>query len=226
METNGKGRLRGTLAETGALIWGAARHPLRTYEKMAHTPSPRGALVFLGTLAVVAGAINAALAWGAAGAPGGGGTSPAAAAAVGFGLGGLVAVFGVYLAASAVIWGVARALGSQATFKAVLTAWAGSYVPTAAWFGGLLAFHGLFDPPGAVDPASLSSAGPAIVQGLFMTFSLAAFLWKALLLYLTLRVVGKLDFTRIAMAAVVLAPVAVGYWIIGLSLGWFKVPFI
>ena len=211
--------LRAALRETWRLVAGVTRRPVETYEKIARVPSPRGAVVFIGGLALVAAGASAAVAIAA-------GSGPARAAA-GFVLWGPVGVFGVYLGASAVIWLVGRALGSQATFEAFLTAWAGSYVPTAAWFSGLTLFHALFVPSGFLDPSAVGGvAGPVVVQVVFLAFSVAAFLWKALLLYLTLRVVGGLDFRRIVAAAAILAPVAIGYWLLGLSLGWFKVPFI
>ncbi len=214
--TGGRGA---ALAETWALVAGVTRRPVETYEKIARTPSPRGAVIFIGLLSLIPAAVMAAIEAVA--------TGPVAAVAA-FVAWAAVGVFGVYLAASAVIWLVGRLLGSRGSFEAVLTAWAGSYVPTAVWFGGLLLTHVLFAPPGFIDvrPAGAGPGPSLAVQVVFLAFSVAVFLWKALLLYLTLRVVGGLDFRRIVAAAAILAPVAVGYWFVGSYLDWFKVPFI
>jgi len=211
-------RPRTILRETWQLVAGVTRRPVETYERIAQSPSPRRALVFIGLVALAAGLFYAA---------GMAGSGKPAETLGGSLLWGLVGVFGVYGAASAVIWRVARLLGSRATFQVILTAWAGSYVPTLVWFGGLALFHVLFVPSGFLDPASaFGVAGPVVVQVAFLAFSLAAFLWKTLLLYLTLRVAGGLDFRRIVAAAAILAPVAIGYWVLGLHFGWFKVPLI
>ncbi len=77
-----------------------------------------------------------------------------------------------------------------------------------------------------MDPGSIWLPPGIWFQFLFFAFSVACFLWKTLLLHLTLRVVGRLDFRRILVAAVILAPVALGYSALGLHLGWFKVPLI
>jgi len=198
-------------------VAGVTRRPVETYEKIARTPSPRGAVIFIGLLSVVPAGVGAAIEAAASG--------PGAAVAA-FVAWATVGVFGVYLAASAVIWLVGRLLGSPGSFEAFLTAWAGSYVPTAVWFGGLLLTHVVFAPPGLIGGGLADAvAGPSIVvQVVFLAFSVAVFLWKALLLYLTLRVVGGLDFRRIVAAAAILAPMAIGYWLLGLYLGWFKVP--
>lgn len=210
--------LRGALAETWALVWGVARRPVEAYEKIARRPSPRGGVIFIGLLSLFPAIVGAVIAHGTSGTVG--------AVAAFFAWGALGGV-GVYLAASAAIWLVGRLLGSRGSFEAILTAWAGSYIPTAVWFGGLLLSHLLFAPSGFINPAAPASAGPSmVVQVVFLAFSIGVFLWKALLLYLTLRVVGGLDFRRIIAAAVILAPVAIGYWAVGLYLGWFKVPFI
>lgn len=213
--------MKPALSETWALIAGVTRRPVEAYEKIARTPSPRGALIFIGLLALVAAAVGAAITAMSAGAG-------AARVLATFLAWAALGVFGVYLAASAVIWLVGRLLGSRGSFEAVLTAWAGSYVPTAVWFAGLLLTHVLFAPSGLIDGRFAGAVGgpSAVVQVVFLAFSIAAFLWKALLLYLTLRVVGGLDFRHIVAAAFILAPVAIAYWLVGLYFGWFKVPII
>lgn len=208
----------GILRETWVFVREVTLRPVEAYERLTTAPSPRGALVWMGFLGLVMGltAVAVALARGE-------GVGRIMAAFVLWSAGG---VFGVYLAASALIWLVARALGSCGTFETFVTAWAGSYVPTVVWYAGLVLGHALFKPSGLIDPAILGRAGPILVQLAFLAFSLAAFLWKLLLLYLTLRVAGKLDFRRIVAAAALLAPVALGYWFLGLYFSWFQVPFI
>lgn len=206
--------------EVWALIAGAARRPVETYEGLARgaggAPRLEAGVAFVGALAVAGGlwaSVTSALL----------GTGPIYVLAA-FLVTALVMVFGVYLAASAVIWLVMRLLGGKGSFEAVLTAWAGSYVPTAVWFAGLLVAHAFFAAESPFDIIPIGGAGLLAFQIVFLAFSIAAFLWKALLLYLTLRVVGGLDFRRIVAAAFILAPVALGYWALGLHLKWFRVP--
>ncbi len=212
--------VRSLPGEVWSLIAGTVRHPVETYEGIARgegaVPRPEAGLAFVGLLAT-AGGLWTALAPSRLG----GGLVPASAA---FLVVALAMVFGVYLAASTVIWLVMHILGGRGCFGAVLTAWAASYVPTAVWFGGLLLAHVVFAPGSPFKAAASGGSGYLAFQIVFLVFSIAVFLWKALLLYLTLRVVGGLDFRRIVAAALILAPVALGYWALGLHFGWFKVP--
>lgn len=220
----------GALAEMWSLITGVTRRPVEAYEKIAQTPGSRGAVAFIAliTLAVAAtGSVRAAIRVGNGAVPPGGSLAGGIALSL---LWAALGVLGVYFAASAVIWLVGRALGSRGSLSAFLTAWAGSYVPTVVWFAGLLLAHVLTplgpEGPVEVNPGSFWFPSGVGFQVIFLAFSVACFLWKSLLLYLTLRVVGRLDFRRIVAAAVILAPVAVGYWWLGLRMGWFKVPVI
>ncbi|RJQ08729.1 MAG: hypothetical protein C4551_04790 [Bacillota bacterium] len=212
--------MREALAQAWSLAREVATRPLAAYERIAAAPPLAGALAFMALLAGAVGIVAAGIATARTEDPGD--------VVLAFILGGPVAVFAVYAGAAGVIWLVSRALGSRASFEAVLSAWAGSYLPTAVWFAGMLLAHVIvasgFESSTATDPEAVP--GGVTFQVLFLAFSVAAFLWKALLLYLTLRVVGRLDFRRIVAAAAILAPVAVGYWALGLELGWFKVPFI
>jgi len=212
--------MRQVLRQVWALFDGVARRPLETYERIAVEPPVAGGFGLVGLLAAAV-----AVVCGAAGRVGGpGGPGPPAASRLALALvWGTAGVFGVYLAAGTAVWLTARALGSRATRTAVLTAWAASYTPTLVWFAGLVLAHVMARPSGLSDPAALSPA-PLVFQAVFLAFSLAVFLWKLLCLYLTLRVVGELDFRRIVIATVVLAPFALGYWALGVHLGWFKVP--
>lgn len=209
--------------ELQALLTGAVRRPVETCErirrvsgKVAVAPTARAGLAFVGVLAAVAGA---SVAWPQA-------ASGAVAALLGFLWVALGLVLGVFLAATVTIWGVARALGTRAPFGDFLAAWAMSYVPTATWFAGLLLWHALFARPGLVDLGGPRSPAFVALMVVFLAFSVAVLAWKLLLLYLTLRVVGGLDFRRIVVAALVLGPVAAGYWALGFYLEWFKVPLI
>ncbi|MCL6580419.1 MAG: YIP1 family protein [Firmicutes bacterium] len=213
--------MRKVLRQVWALFDGVARRPLETYERIAVEPPVAGGLGLVGFLAVAAAAVYVAAGLaGGMGGPGPPAASRLALALVWWTLG----VFGVYLAAGTAVWLAARALGSRASWTAVLTAWAASYAPTAVWFAGLVLAHALVRPSGLLDLGSLSPAAPLAFEAVFLAFSLAVFLWKLLCFYLTLRVVGGLDFRRIVVAAVILAPLALGYWALGASLGWFKVP--
>jgi len=230
MSVKSPGDRKGLLSRLWSLTSGVTLRPLETFESIAQggtgAPTPAAGLLLVGGLGAAAGvtvlagrARSAGLGWAVtAGALGD-------ALAVALGL-----VLGVFLAASATIWGISRLLGGRGSFGAIVAAWAGSYVPTIAWFTGLLLAH-LIAPLGPegmveVDPGSFWFPPGVWFQLVFLAFSLAMFLWKSLLLYLTLRVVGGLDFRRIVVAAFILGLVAVAYWALGLELGWFKVPLI
>lgn len=210
--------IRAALTETWGLVGELTRRPVETYERISARPSLRAGFTLVGLIALAFGLAGAVLAAAVSG--------PAEALKV-FILWAVLGVSGVYLAAGGVIWLTARMLGSRAPFRAVLAAWAGSYVPTVVWYAGLFFVHLLVARPGLAGPGAATGGPggpPVVLQIVFLAFSVACLLWKALLLYLTLRVVGGLDFRRIAAATALLAPVALGYWLLGLHLGWFKVP--
>lgn len=204
-----------------ALASGVVWDPVNLYEKIATggtpnasdvgAPGTRAGLTLVGIVAVLLGLASASLA------------APNRALFTGG-----ILVFAAFLAASTTIWLVSRLLGGRAAWGSVLTAWAGSYVPSAIWFGSLILAQLMASPVGgpATDPISLRFPEAAWFQVLFLAFTLAMFLWKSLLLYLNLRILGRLDFRRIVLAALILGTVVTGYWLFGLYLGWFKVPII
>lgn len=199
-----------------SLAAGVAWDPVELYEKIAAgeagAPDARAGLALVGGLAALLGLAATAV------------SSP------GTGLfTGAILVFAVFVAASTTIWSVSRLLGGRAPWGAVLTAWAGSYLPTAIWFGGLILAHWIAQGLGAsalIPVAPLSFPDATWFQVLFLAFTLAMFLWKSLLLYLNLRILGGLDFRRIVLASLILGAVVMGYWYLGLAWHWFKVPII
>lgn len=130
-----------------------------------------------------------------------------------------------FVAAAGVVYWSCRAVGAMPDWKAIIAAWGLTYVPTGGWFLTMLIVH-VIRPAAAAPLLPLDSRGLATYQVIFAVISLAFFLWKALLYYFALRLGGGLSFPQIVKASLILAPVAIAYWVAGLTLGLLKVPFI
>lgn len=139
-----------------------------------------------------------------------------------------IALFALtFIAAAAVVYWSCRAVGADPDWQAVFAAWGLTYVPTAGWFIVMLLSH-LLVPGSALGlPMPIAPAtGIGLLQGIFAVISVAFFLWKLLLYYFALRLAGGLSFPQIIKASLILAPIAITYWLVGLQLGLLKVPFI
>lgn len=126
-----------------------------------------------------------------------------------------------YPAAVLAIFGVCRLLIRENRLRSIFTVWGYSYVPTALFFIVNIVAHAIIDNP------RLSQMFTAPWLSLCLWFVICLmFLWKVLLLAITLRLGGNLDFGRIVMALILLALICGVYWAAVMSFGWVKIPFI
>lgn len=122
-----------------------------------------------------------------------------------------------YLAAAVVIAGVCRLVGGDGRIRRHLATWALSYYPTILAFLTILIAHLV-----AV-PRSPSHDWTVTIMFAILVFCL---LWKLLLYFMYLRVVGGLGVRQMMIASAALFVIVVIYeWLI-LVLGLGKVPFI
>lgn len=122
-----------------------------------------------------------------------------------------------YLAAAFVIAGVCRLVGGQSSIRRHMAAWALSYYPTILAFFTIMVAH-LVGVPG--------TPGHRWVVTVMFAILVFALLWKLLLYFVYLRVVGGLGVRQMVLASALLFAVVVTYeWMI-LVLGIGKIPFI
>ncbi len=122
-----------------------------------------------------------------------------------------------YVAAALVIAGVCRLVRGNGDPVRHLSAWALSYPPTVFVFIVNIAGHFL--------PVKMIEA-PWWLQVAWFGILAFGLLWKLLLYFIYLRVVGELGFRQMVVASAILFAVVVAYEAAMLALGLAKVPFI
>lgn len=113
-----------------------------------------------------------------------------------------------------------RLVGSTGSLKSLCILWAYSLLPTLMWFFTTSFLYILLPPPRTV-----SFLGK-LYSVLFFSFSLALFLWKVILYYLTLRFGLRIDLPRIMFVSVAVALEVVGFSLIMYRLAIFRIPFL
>lgn len=113
-----------------------------------------------------------------------------------------------------------RLVGSTGSLKSLCILWAYSLLPTLMWFFTTSFLYILLPPPRTV-----SFLGK-LYSVLFFSFSLALFLWKVILYYLTLRFGLRIDLPRIMFVSVAVVLEVVGFALIMYRLAIFRIPFL
>lgn len=129
-------------------------------------------------------------------------------------------VLGTYLVFCILLLGIGKVLRGASSLRAVLLSWGYSLIPTLIWFFATSVFY-VFLPP----PRQETWPG-RIFSILYISFSLALLLWKALLYYLTLRFAMKFELRRIFIASLIFVPAVFFYSVLMFQIGVFRMPFI
>lgn len=187
--------------------WRIISHPYEFFEEAVEQGRPAPAtIVFLGALV-----IDYTLWWLVC--------RPENAASVNVLLTQLLLPLATYPLAVAFIYFICRILGPESRLQSFFSVWGYTYLPTIAFFG--LMFMAYF-----IDARfGPLPHHPLLIFGLWAVISLI-FLWKVLLLAITLRLAGNLNFRQIFTAGLLLAGVVGIYWAIVYHFQWWKVPFI
>lgn len=126
-------------------------------------------------------------------------------------------VIGTYVGAALVISLACRLVKGNGDPLRHLAAWALTYPATITAFALIILGHLVF-------PLGSPLPGPA--QLVWFALLLAVLLWKLLLYFIYLRVVGGLGFKQMIVASAVLFVVVILYEVAMVSLGMGQVPFI
>lgn len=111
-------------------------------------------------------------------------------------------------------------VGGKGNLRQIYTLWIFSLLPTLVWFFATSILYLILPPPRTV------SFFGKLYSVVFITFSIAVFLWKIILYYLTLRFSLKVDLWKIVQISTVILPVVFTYSLIMYRLGIFRIPFI
>jgi len=126
-----------------------------------------------------------------------------------------------YPIAALVIYGVCRLLISENRCRTFFAVWGFSYLPTLLFFLSNIFLHTL---------TKLSFWNRLVDQPsvilIFWAFTLLMLLWKILFLAITLRLAGNLNLSQILVVFVILITIMAGYWVLTLTLGLAKIPFV
>lgn len=115
---------------------------------------------------------------------------------------------------------VGKLVGGKGSLQQIYLLWIFSLIPTLVWFFVTSVLYLLFPPPRTLSfPGKLYSV-------VFIAFSIAVFLWKAILYYLTLRFSLKLDLWRIIQVSSVAIPAVLVYSLLMYRWGVFRIPFL
>lgn len=125
-----------------------------------------------------------------------------------------------YFLVSQVIYKIGKLLGGVGESSTFMILWAFTLLPTLSWFLITTIFYVLLPPPRAP-----SLKGMAF-SFLFMVFSLACFLWKGILYYLSLRIGLHLTTIKIGLVSMLVLPLIFLYAYLLFKLKIFGVPFI
>ncbi|MBI3380207.1 hypothetical protein HY029_05630 [Candidatus Gottesmanbacteria bacterium] len=98
--------------------------------------------------------------------------------------------------------------------------WIYSLVPTLVWFFTTSILYLILPPP-----RTMTFLGK-LYSTVFITFSVAVFLWKMILYYLTLRFSLKIDLWKISQISTLVIPCVIIYSFIMYKLGIFRIPFL
>jgi hypothetical protein len=197
------------------LLLGAINRPYATMQKVADTGTPWPAIWLVGVVSNVVMGIFAYL----AGTRGAFPTSGATLAAVYA----VLLVTGTYLAAASVVALVCGLVGGNGNLRRHVSTWALTYPPTILAFLANLLMHIIAATPGFTAFASLRTNW---LFTIFLALLVMALLWKLVLYFTYLRVVGELNFRQIVPASVLLFMAAVVYEWIVVALNLSKMPFI
>lgn len=115
---------------------------------------------------------------------------------------------------------IGKVLGGRGKLKSFYILWVYSLLPTIIWFF-LTSVMYLILPP----PRTLSIWGKSF-SIIFIALTIALFLWKAVLYYLTLRFGLKLELLKISLITLIVLPVAVVYSLFTYRLGIYRIPFL
>lgn len=133
----------------------------------------------------------------------------------------LAATAGVsFFLVSATLWTVGTIVGGKGRFLRFVLAWGYTMFPTVAWFLMTSILYLLLPPP-----RTTRTLGVAF-SILYLVISATILFWKILLGYLSLRFALRLSLGKIAVVAVVAAPIFALYSFVMYRLGVFKVPFL
>lgn len=134
---------------------------------------------------------------------------------------GMLIALVTYPIAVILIYLVCRIFVRENRLSSFFNVWGFSYLPTLLFSIGNILVHLL---------QKFDWFMTAMVNPLFQiclgTFIILTFLWKVLLLAITLRLAGNLNLLQIIKAITILGLLLLFYWWGGFILGWFKVPFI
>lgn len=142
-------------------------------------------------------------------------------------LGNLNRIFGMLIAlvtypiAVILIYLVCRFFVHENRLSSFFYVWGFSYLPTLLFSIGNILVH-LLQKNDWLTPIMVNP----IFQICLWAFFILTFLWKLLLLAITLRLAGNLNLLQIIQAITILGLLVLFYWWGGFILGWFKVPFI
>ena len=126
-----------------------------------------------------------------------------------------------YPVAVILIYTVCHLLVKENRCRSFFAVWGFSYLPTLLFFFSNILVHTL----NRFSWWKEVLAQP-IVGLLFWAFTLLMLLWKILFLATTLRLAGNLNLSQIVIAFVILIVLITGYWMLTLTLGLGKIPFI
>lgn len=111
-------------------------------------------------------------------------------------------------------------VGGKGNPRQIYTLWIFSLLPTLVWFFTASILYLILPPP-----RTMSFFGK-LYSVVFIAFSIAVFLWKSILYYLTLRFSLKADLWKIIQISTLILPVVFVYSLIMYRLGIFRIPFI
>ncbi len=126
-----------------------------------------------------------------------------------------------YPIAVMLIYAVCHLIVKENRCRSFFAVWGFSYLPTLLFFFSNILIHTLNH-----SPWWKGFLGQPVVGLIFWTFTLLMLLWKVLFLATTLRLAGNLNLLQIVIAFVILIILIAGYWMLTLTLGLGKIPFI
>jgi hypothetical protein len=118
------------------------------------------------------------------------------------------------------LWHIGRIIGGRGTVRSLAVSWGYTLVPTLAWFFTTSLLYVILPPPRT---SGVLGIGFSFI---YLCFSAAVFLWKGILVYLSLRFGMKLTLPKIFVVLAVFLPAAGLYSVLLYRFGIFRVPFL